>query len=186
MLSGTSSVLTASGSATVYINATGASLDSLNNYVLFKLTGAGASISGAFNAQPQWIGTPPGTASSYTVGLVGNNVVLQLGGGPNSPVIGNVTANGGYPGVAVQNETVPVLVAASPGATSSPVAGGRVTLAALGGTNVGTYLNLVSDTAGNFTNKLALGLGIPVGPIPCRSTSGITPPPPIPPTPTYR
>jgi autotransporter-associated beta strand protein len=75
ILNGASSVLTC-GSVNVGINATGGSLDTKNQYVLFNLTGGSSGILGSFNSTPVWLGTPPTNASAFSITSIGNNVIL--------------------------------------------------------------------------------------------------------------
>jgi autotransporter-associated beta strand protein len=154
---GSSSTLSGNG-VNVYINAYGGTLDLVNPYVLFTVSGGGTIQSG-FNPIPQWVGTPPLGYLSYSVLQIGNTVVLRYSSA-NAPVITSATVNGANPGSAYQDETVPVVVTANQGTDTHTIASASVILSPLGGTNTGTTLALHNAGGGNWTGNLVLGLGV--------------------------
>ncbi len=157
VLSGNNQTLTCGG-VTIGIKC-GPTLDLVNDYVLFKMTGSSPTISGNFNATPVWLATPPSGAGNYQVIKSGNNVLLHYSG--STPP--NISASSATPSTAVRNQnnvSISVTVAA---AGASTITGVSVNLAAINGTS--QSLTLTSGTSangtwtGNITIPAASGLG---------------------------
>jgi autotransporter-associated beta strand protein len=157
VLSGNNQTLTCGG-VTIGIKC-GPTLDLVNDYVLFKMTGSSPTISGNFNATPVWLATPPSGAGNYQVIKSGNNVLLHYSG--STPP--NISASSATPSTAVRNQnnvSISVTVAA---AGASTITGVSVNLAAINGTS--QNLTLTSGTSangtwtGNITIPAASGLG---------------------------
>ncbi len=162
VLSGADSVLTC-GSAGVGIYLTGASLDEVNDYTLFNLTGGSAGIAGNFIATPVWLGATPANASSYTIITVGQKVLLHYNsnGVTNIPVVANVpasnisftsatlsgqliSAGGEYPAVTLYYGT-------SDGGANPAAWTSSVSLGLQSGAFSATVSNLTANTAYYFT-----------------------------------
>jgi len=147
ILSGANSVLTCGGVA-ININLMGASLDTAD-YVLFKLTGGSASITGTFNPVITWLGTVPGNANHYSIvtDTVNKKVLLHYSAAVPPTVVGTAT-----PSTLVRNQSTFVSVTITPG-------GGTVTnvfldLSLINGTN---FVPLVlSGTPNVYTNTIVI------------------------------
>ena len=157
LLNGTASTLTC-GSNSVGINC-GSFLDQTHDYVLFKLTGGSAGISGGFSNTPAWLGTVPAGSASYVV-LVTNStqVVLHYAASSTPPVI-TATNSSPNPVVANQPLTLTATVTAGSG-TINPATGVTVNLTSIGGS---ATQPLISDGAGHYTNTVTIGNGYAPG-----------------------
>jgi len=143
VLSGNSQTLTC-GSATVGIKC-GPSLDLVNDYVLFKMTGSSPTISGNFNIAPVWLATPPSGAGNYQVIKSGNNVVLHYSG--STPP--SISASSATPSTAVRNQNNVAISVTVAGAGASTITNVSVNLAPINGTSAS--LSLTSGTSANGT-----------------------------------
>ena len=158
VLSGNGQTLTC-GSVAVGIKC-GPTLDLVNDYVLFKMTGSSPTISGSFNATPVWLATTPSGAGNYQVIMSGNKVVLHYSG--STPP--NISASSATPSTAVRNQNNVAISVTVAGAGASTITGVSVNLAAINGTS--QSLSLASGTpangtwAGNITVPASSGLGL--------------------------
>lgn len=150
VLSGASSVLTCDG-VNVGINC-GLVLDQNHDYVLFKLTGGSASISGAFNATPVWLGATPIGAAKYSVVVSGKQVLLH-NSSPTAPP--TVTATNASPNPVLAFQTLAISATVVPGAGSiDPNSGVTVDLTPIGS----SVQPLIYDGAGHYTNSFLVGV----------------------------
>jgi fibronectin-binding autotransporter adhesin len=158
VLSGTGGNLTGN-SVNVGINC-GPYLDQAHSYVLFNLTGSGATsanIVSGFNATPVWLGTTPSLASDYQVQTSGTQVLLVYSG-PTPPTI---TAGSVTPGSAAHNQPVIVSVTVTPGTSSiNPNTGVTVNLTSINGT---ASQPLIADGLGDYTNTVAAAYNLYAG-----------------------
>ncbi|HEV2692086.1 MAG TPA: autotransporter-associated beta strand repeat-containing protein [Verrucomicrobiae bacterium] len=155
VLSGASSVLTGGGVA-ININLMGATLDTTHDYVLFRLTGGSASISGAFSSVPTWLGTVPANSGSYSIitDTVNKKVLLHytLAAAPSIAA----TAS---PAVVVANQSTFISVTVTPG--SGTVTNVYLDLSLINGS---TPVPLtLSGTPNVYTNTIAIPASAPLG-----------------------
>ncbi len=134
----------ACGSVTVGINC-GSTLDLVNDYVLFKMTGSSPVISGSFNATPVWLGSTPSGAANYQVIKSGNNVLLHYSG--STPP--NISASSATPSTVVRNQNNVLVSVTVAGAGASTITGVSVNLAAINGATA--VLSLASGTSASGT-----------------------------------
>jgi autotransporter-associated beta strand protein len=158
VLNGTGGNLTGN-SVNVGINC-GPYLDQAHSYVLFNLTGSGATsanILSGFNATPVWLGTTPSQASNYQIQQSGTQVLLVYSG-PAPPTI---TAGSVTPASAEHNQPVVVSVTVTPGASSiNPNTGVTVNLTSINGT---ASQPLIADGLGDYTNTVAAAYNLYAG-----------------------
>ena len=153
VLSGASSVLTC-GSIQVNINLMGATLDTNNDYVLFKLSGGSTNVSGTFLATPSWLGTVPANSGSYSIITGTNNVRLHFTQAVAPTVTGSTT-----PSSVVRNESTFISVTATPG-------GSTITNVYLDMSSIGGSLSVpltLSGTPNVYTNTVAIPAAASVG-----------------------
>jgi autotransporter-associated beta strand protein len=170
VLSGASSVLTCGG-VNVGILLTGPSLDQANEYVLFNLTGGGASIAGNFNATPVWLGSTPANASSYSIVPLTSKVVLHFTGSgtTNVPVVANLAAsnigftnatlNGQLLSTGGQFPTVKIYYGPTDGGTNPAAWAGSISLGVQSGSFGGTISNLTANTTYHFASAASNSAG---------------------------
>ena len=144
------------GSIAININLMGATLDTNNDYVLFKLTGGSASIAGTFNSVPTWLGTVPANSGSYSIvtDAVHNNVRLHFTQAVAATVAGTAT-----PVSVVRNQSAFVSVTATPG-------GGTITNVYLDMSSIGGSLSVpltLSGAANVYTNTVVIPAAAPLG-----------------------
>ena len=157
VLNGNSKTLTC-GSVSVGIIC-GPSLDLVNDYVLFNLTGSSPTISGNFNVTPVWLASTPSGAANYQVIKSGNKVVLHYSG--STPP--SISASSATPSTAVRNQNTVSISVTVAGAGASTITNVSVNLAAINGTSAN--LSLTSGTSangtwtGNITVPASSGLG---------------------------
>jgi len=146
VLSGASSTLTGGG-VSVGISC-GTTLDLVNDYVLFNLTGGSASIASTFNATPVWLATTPTGAANYQVIQSGNQVRLHYAG-TTPPTISSATAT---PATVVRNQST--LISVTTTANVGTISTVTVNLSAIGGASV---VNLyLSGTPNIYTNTITI------------------------------
>lgn len=155
VLSGVTSVLTC-GSIQININLIGATLDTTNDYVLFKLTGGSASISGTFLSTPNWLGTVPANSGSYSIvtDTVHNTVRLHY-----IPLAAPTLVASATPAALVRNEATFVSVTVTAGS-------GTVTNVYLDMSSIGGSLSVpltLSATANVYTNTVIIPAAAAVG-----------------------
>jgi uncharacterized repeat protein (TIGR03806 family) len=162
VLNGANSVLTC-GSVNVGIFLTGATLDQINDYILFNLTGGSSGIAGSFNATPVWLGVTPANAGSYSVVTLGNKVVLHFNstGPTNLAVVTNLAAssitftsanlNGQLLSSGGQFPTVKIYYGATDGGTNPTAWAGSVSLGLQAGSFAAAVSNLAINTTYYFT-----------------------------------
>ena len=153
VLTGASSVLTC-GSIQVSINLTGATLDTTNDYVLYKFTGGSPGIVGSFQATPAWLGTVPANSGSYTIITGTTNVRLHYTMAVAPTVVATAT-----PATLVRNESTYISATVTPG-------GGTVTNVYLDMSSIGGSLAVpltLSATANTYTNTVAIPAAAAVG-----------------------
>jgi autotransporter-associated beta strand protein len=162
VLSGTSGVLTC-GSAGVGIFLTGASLDEVNDYTLFNLSGSSAVISGNFVSTPVWLGATPANASSYSIITVGKKVLLHYNsnGMTNVPLVANVpasnvsftstTLNGQLISSGGQYPAITLYYGTNDGGTNTAAWTYSVSLGLQSGSFSATVSNLTANTTYYFT-----------------------------------
>jgi autotransporter-associated beta strand protein len=150
VLSGASSVLTCGG-VNVGINCS-LVLDQNQDYVLMKLTGGSASISGSFNATPVWLGTTPIGAAKYSVVVSGKQVLLHNSSPTPPPTITATSAN---PNPVLALQTLNISATVVPGAgTIDPNSGVTVDLTPI----ASSVQPLIYDGAGHYTNSFLVGV----------------------------
>lgn len=155
ILNGTSSILTC-GSVSVGIIC-GLVLDQDNDYVLFKLTGGSASISGSFNSTPVWLGATPIGAGKYSVVVSGKQVLLHN----NAPTVPpTVTTTNASPNPVLAFQTLTISATVVPGAGSiDPNTGVTVDLTPIGS----SVQPLIFDGTGHYTNSFVVGVNATPG-----------------------
>ncbi len=150
VINGASSVLTCGG-VSVGINC-GLVLDQTQDYVLFKLTGGSASISGSFNATPVWLGVTPIGAAKYSVIISGNQVLLHNSMPTPPPTITATSAN---PNPVLDFQTLTISASVTPGSGAiDPNTGVTVDLTPIGS----SVQPLIYDGAGHYTNSFVVSV----------------------------
>ena len=167
VLTGASSVLTCGGVA-VNINLMGATLDTTHDYVIFRLTGGSASISGAFNSVPTWLGTVPANSGSYSIitDTVNKKVLLHYTLAAAPTVAGTAS-----PATVVRNQSTFISVTVTPG--GSTVTNVYLDLTLIDGSSA-VPLTL-SATPNVYTNTIVIPAAAPVGSVHIVADAWIAP-----------
>jgi autotransporter-associated beta strand protein len=149
VMSGASAVLAPNG-VSVGISC-GATLDTVNPYVLFNLTG-GATLSGTFNPFPVWLKTTPANAGNYVVAVIGNQVVLVY------TLFPTITAAATVPTSTSANQSFSITATVTQGSDTYPLAGVTANLSSLG-LGAAVALNSLGGNNYSITQPVAYDVG---------------------------